>query len=395
MHTDDGNDVWTFNGAVIPNIGLNAVAGRPEGGVRRQPDRVRRDAPRLLRRPRARQGHERRRRARDDELPVVPCVLRPPVLARRRQRPRARGDAGVQRLAHRRVGRHLPRPRSSRWRSRCFGTRSCAPRKSDASPKKGCHSLTFTENPAALDQPSFHDPHWDPLWRALVEEGTILNIHLGSSGQARGHRARRADGRDDHAAADEHLHGRRRPRVVARLQGVPRRSRSRSPRAAPAGSRTSSTGSTARTTCTTCGPGQDFGDRLPSDIFREHILTCFIADPIGIAMRDEIGIDNICWEQDYPHSDSSWPNAPEELRRVAEKYNGARRRPQQDHLRERDALVPLRPVRAPAEGAVHGRRAAGRGRRPRRGDPARWTRAGYADAPQDLARARWRQAATA
>jgi hypothetical protein len=27
---DDGSDVWTFNGAQIPNIGLNAVAGRPK-----------------------------------------------------------------------------------------------------------------------------------------------------------------------------------------------------------------------------------------------------------------------------------------------------------------------------------------------------------------------------
>ncbi|OBH56739.1 hypothetical protein A5686_04235 [Mycobacterium sp. E2479] len=25
----DGSEVWTFNGAIIPNIGLNAVAGRP------------------------------------------------------------------------------------------------------------------------------------------------------------------------------------------------------------------------------------------------------------------------------------------------------------------------------------------------------------------------------
>ncbi len=27
--TPEGDDVWTYNGAVIPNIGLNAVAGRP------------------------------------------------------------------------------------------------------------------------------------------------------------------------------------------------------------------------------------------------------------------------------------------------------------------------------------------------------------------------------
>ena len=30
-----------------------------------------------------------------------------------------------------------------------------------------------------------------------------------------------------------------------------------------------------------------------------------------------IGIDNIAWECDYPHSDSSWPEAPEELAAVA------------------------------------------------------------------------------
>src|SRR4051812_4899346 len=29
-HASDGSDVWKFNGAVIPNIGLNAVAGRPK-----------------------------------------------------------------------------------------------------------------------------------------------------------------------------------------------------------------------------------------------------------------------------------------------------------------------------------------------------------------------------
>ena len=30
LHTDSGDDVWTFNGSIIPNIGLNAVAGRPK-----------------------------------------------------------------------------------------------------------------------------------------------------------------------------------------------------------------------------------------------------------------------------------------------------------------------------------------------------------------------------
>src|SRR5262245_10706591 len=30
VRRDDGSDVWVFNGSEIPNIGLNAVAGRPK-----------------------------------------------------------------------------------------------------------------------------------------------------------------------------------------------------------------------------------------------------------------------------------------------------------------------------------------------------------------------------
>ena len=37
------------------------------------------------------------------------------------------------------------------------------------------------------------------------------------------------------------------------------------------------------------------------------------ADPVGLKLRHDIGMDNIAWECDYPHSDSSWPTAPEEL----------------------------------------------------------------------------------
>ena len=58
---------------------------------------------------------------------------------------------------------------------------------------------------------------------------------------------------------------------------------------------------------------QDFGGKLPSEVFREHFLTCFISDHVGVQLRHQIGIDNIAWEADYPHSDSMWPGAPEEL----------------------------------------------------------------------------------
>ena len=30
-------------------------------------------------------------------------------------------------------------------------------------------------------------------------------------------------------------------------------------------------------------------------------------------LLDHFNVDNVCWESDFPHSDSSWPNAPEHL----------------------------------------------------------------------------------
>jgi len=57
----------------------------------------------------------------------------------------------------------------------------------------------------------------------------------------------------------------------------------------------------------------DFGGKLPSEVFREHFLSCFIDDKFGCRHYDEIGEDIIAYECDYPHSDCTWPDVPEEL----------------------------------------------------------------------------------
>ena len=38
-----------------------------------------------------------------------------------------------------------------------------------------------------------------------------------------------------------------------------------------------------------------------------------IEDEFGIKNRHEIGIDRICVEIDYPHSDSNWPNSRKQI----------------------------------------------------------------------------------
>ena len=53
------------------------------------------------------------------------------------------------------------------------------------------------------------------------------------------------------------------------------------------------------------------GDRIPSQVFDEQVICCWIDDPVGVEMRHKMNVDMICWECDYPHSDSTWPQSPE------------------------------------------------------------------------------------
>jgi hypothetical protein len=63
-----------------------------------------------------------------------------------------------------------------------------------------------------------------------------------------------------------------------------------------------------------------FGDRLPSEVWNGRVLSCFIEDRAGLRLRDVIGVDNLAWECDYPHPDTTWPRSPENL---AEQFTAA------------------------------------------------------------------------
>ena len=57
----------------------------------------------------------------------------------------------------------------------------------------------------------------------------------------------------------------------------------------------------------------DFDGKRPSDIFKKHIICCFIDDQFGVKNLDYMNADMVAYECDYPHSDTVWPNVPEYL----------------------------------------------------------------------------------
>ena len=46
---------------------------------------------------------------------------------------------------------------------------------------------------------------------------------------------------------------------------------------------------------------------LPSEYFRRNVTVAYVVDEAGAANRYDIGVANILWGPDFPHSSSSWP----------------------------------------------------------------------------------------
>ena len=47
----------------------------------------------------------------------------------------------------------------------------------------------------------------------------------------------------------------------------------------------------------------------PSHYYFRQIYSTFIEDEIGMMIRKEIGVDNMMWSSDYPHTDTTWPDS--------------------------------------------------------------------------------------
>ena len=50
-------------------------------------------------------------------------------------------------------------------------------------------------------------------------------------------------------------------------------------------------------------------EEKPSAYFERQVYGTFQEDKAGLFARHLIGIDNIMWASDYPHSDTTWPNS--------------------------------------------------------------------------------------
>jgi predicted TIM-barrel fold metal-dependent hydrolase len=310
VHNEDGSDTWRFRDTVIPNVALNAVAGRPKEEYGLEPqglDEIR---------PGCYNVDERIKDMNAGGILASICFPSFPGFAGRlfvTEDPefsvalvRAYNDWHIDEWCGAYPARLIPMALPVIW-----DAAACAEEVRRVA-KKGVHALTFTENPAAMGYPSFHNEYWDPLWKALCDTNTVMNVHIGSSGRLA------------ITAPDAPIDVMITLQPMNIVQAAADLLWSRPIKQYPDLKIALSEGGTGwipyfleRADRTyemhSAWTHQDFGGKLPSEVFREHFLTCFISDKTGVRLRHEVGVDNIAWEADYPHSDSMWPGAPEEL----------------------------------------------------------------------------------
>jgi predicted TIM-barrel fold metal-dependent hydrolase len=179
---------------------------------------------------------------------------------------------------------------------------------------KGCHAVTFSENPEALKMPSMHSDYWYPVYQAACDNKTVLCCHIGSSSSS--------PNWSSDAPASVAMTGSSIMSIYSMIELTWATFWKRFPelkfsltegdigwipyflwRAEHVSNRHSG------------WTKHEFPDGYngPADVFRKHILTCFISDKVGPRLLDWFNEDMVCWESDYPHSDTNWPFAPEDV----------------------------------------------------------------------------------
>ena len=197
IRRDDGTDYWYYDGNEIPNIGLNAVVGRPPEEYGIEPTSL--DEMRVG-------CYDVHERVRDMDVngvlgsmcfPSFPQFCGQLFARRRGQGLGARHGARLQRLAHRRVVRRLPRPLHPPRHPRRSGTLTVAAAESAPRGGEGLSRGDVLGEPREARLPVASTPTIGTRsGQACADEGTVVCLHIGSSSPARRDVPRSADRRD-------------------------------------------------------------------------------------------------------------------------------------------------------------------------------------------------------
>ncbi len=311
LRKDDGTMAWLYEGVEIPNIAVNAVSGRPKEEYGFEPVSI----------EELREGcYDVEARVKDMDANGVLGSMCFPSFVRfcgqlflengeREQSAamvRAYNDWHVDAWCGAHPERFIPLGLPILWDPEA----SAAEVRRLAA--KGCHAVSFTSGPVALGLPSLYTDHWDPFFAACLETDTVIAMHLGS------------DSRSPRTAPEAPIEMIYSLSPIGLIEAATDLVWSPIFKKFPGLTVALSEGGIGWMpyfleridyiwSHTQHWTGTDLDGKLPSEVFKENVVTCFVDDTVGIENRAHLNLDRITWECDYPHSDSTWPFSPERL----------------------------------------------------------------------------------
>jgi len=176
---------------------------------------------------------------------------------------------------------------------------------------RGVRAVCFSEIPPHLGLPSIHSGEWDPFFAACQETQNVVCMHIGSSSRMP---ATSADAPVAVAATLSFGNAMASlsdflfsgvlvrfpelnlaysegqigwlPYILERADDVWREHRA-------------------------WGGVADIVPEPPSSYYYRQVYGCFFRDNHGLESLQRVGVDNITFETDYPHTDSTWPDTLE------------------------------------------------------------------------------------
>jgi predicted TIM-barrel fold metal-dependent hydrolase len=310
----DGAHMWVYDDREIPNVGFNAVVGRPVDEWGFEPQRfedMRRGA------------WDIHARVRDMDLSGIYASLSFPSFLPGFAGQRLQlgvSEPGLALAAMRAWNDwHLEEWHGS-YPDRIIASQipywldpAVAAREIYQNAERGFKAVSFSENPALLGLPSIHSGHWDPVMRACEETQTVINLHIGSSGTSP---STTDDAPPDVTgvlffayamfAAVDWLYS----RIPVRFPGIKIVLSEGGIGWVPALLDRLDHMATYQSMYGTW----DGIELMPAEVLQRNFWFCAVEDPSSFIQRDRIGIDHILLEEDYPHCDSLWPRTQSVVR---------------------------------------------------------------------------------
>jgi predicted TIM-barrel fold metal-dependent hydrolase len=173
---------------------------------------------------------------------------------------------------------------------------------------RGVKAVAFSELPPWLGLPSIHSGYWDPFFAACAETSTVVAMHIGSGTKT----INSSDDAPDAVQAVNMFANSALSLIDFLFSGVLVRFPDLKLLYAEAQigwipyvlERVDDVWDVHRG----WSDSQRNVSEPPSQYYYRQVVSCFFKDGVGVENLDRVGRDNIAFETDYPHQDSTWPN---------------------------------------------------------------------------------------